>query len=138
MNYQNPFINPYGMAPQYPQMPAAPQQVVRVNGENGARAYNLGANSSILLLDETEPIVWLKVTDGASYPTITPYKIEPLERQKPQNDEITALAERISKIEEAVFKKPQAIALGYFDGGHRGHAALLEKTVSGSILWKKK
>ena len=51
MNYQNPFINPFGYGQQLPQqyqqpvMTAAAQQVVRVNGENGARAYQIGANN---------------------------------------------------------------------------------------------
>lgn len=54
------------------------QEVIRVHGEEGAKAYQMAPNSSILLLDETAPIVWLKTTDGASYPTITGYKIEPI------------------------------------------------------------
>ena len=57
MNFQNPYM-PYGMLPVQnlpgTQMPfATPSQVVKVNGENGAKAYNLGANSSALLLDES-------------------------------------------------------------------------------------
>ena len=55
------------------------QEVVRVNGKNGADAYQMAPNSSVLLLDETAPVIWLKTTDGASYPTITGYKITPLE-----------------------------------------------------------
>ena len=78
MNYQNPFINPYGMAPQYPPvMPAAAQQVVRVNGENGARAYQIGANSSAMLLDESGLMVWLVTSDGAGYKTVQAYDIAP-------------------------------------------------------------
>ncbi len=53
------------------------QQIVRVNGENGARTYQMLPNSSALLLDETAPLVWLAQTDGAGYKTVTPYKIEP-------------------------------------------------------------
>ncbi|MCQ2509941.1 MAG: hypothetical protein MJ116_05700 [Lachnospiraceae bacterium] len=55
----------------------AQQQIIKVTGENGARAYQMPPNSSALLLDESEPIAWLKQTDGAGYPTLTPYKIEP-------------------------------------------------------------
>lgn len=53
------------------------QQIVRVNGENGARTYQMMPNSSALLLDETAPLVWLAQTDGAGYKTVTPFKIEP-------------------------------------------------------------
>lgn len=77
--YQQPYGNPYG----YPQM--GPQgvsgasqpfggQVTRVNGRNGAEALRMAPNSSILLMDENEPIVWLKQTDGAGYATVTLYK----------------------------------------------------------------
>ena len=38
----------------------------------------MSPNSSIILLDESAPLIWLKMTDGAGYPTITPYRIEPL------------------------------------------------------------
>ena len=108
MGYQSPFFNPYGFMQQGQMPQAQPQipqtQVVRVNGENGAKAFSIGANSSVLLLDETQPVVWLKVTDGASYATVTPYKITPLEKQDPYADNMAKIEERISKIEEKVFK----------------------------------
>ena len=101
MAYPNPY-NPY--QPQYnfnPPMPAQMlQQVVKVNGRNGAEAYRMGANSSILLLDETEPIVWLKQTDGAGYPTITAYDIK-LHQDLPPVD-LRSIEERITKIEEVL------------------------------------
>ena len=74
--YQSPFINPYGFmqqqyqAPQI-QQPAAQQQVVRVNGENGARSYQIGPNSSAILLDESGLMVWLVTSDGAGYKTVS-------------------------------------------------------------------
>lgn len=74
------------------------QQVIRVNGENGARAYQMNPNSSAILLDESAPLIWFKQTDGAGYPTITPYKIEPYVPE-PEPD-IKSLLERIQKLEE--------------------------------------
>ena len=68
MNGINWGNNPYAYIP--PRM-----EVIRVNGENGADAFQLGPNSSVLLLDETAPIVWLVQTDGAGYKTKTPYDI---------------------------------------------------------------
>ena len=104
--FQNPFLNQYGMGQQYPQnmmqpmpaMPAMGQQVIRVNGENGARAYQMGANSSALLLDESGTIVWLVTSDGAGYRTVAPYDIAPHKTEPPKdwND----LESRISKLEE--------------------------------------
>lgn len=73
------------------------QDIVKVNGENGARAYQMQPNSSVLLLDETQPIIWLKMTDGAGYPTINAYKIEPYTPEVvTQND----LEKRVKRLEE--------------------------------------
>ena len=101
--YQNPFLNPYGAYPQqYQQMAQAQpqQQVVKVNGENGARAYQIGANSSALLLDETGTMVWLCTTDGAGYKTVSAYDIVP-HKAAPQPD-FGTLETRISRLEEIV------------------------------------
>lgn len=79
-------------------------QIVRVNGQEGADAYRLPPNSSILLLDQTAPIVWLKMTDGAGYPTLTPYDITPhrLQEQVNQSSHTQELENRINKLEVLV------------------------------------
>lgn len=88
-----PQYNGYGMSngwpgsypaptPIVPQTPAK-MEVVKVHGEDGANAFVMGPNSSIILLDETEPAVWLKTTDGAGYATITGYNLVPREVKKP-------------------------------------------------------
>ena len=101
MNYQNPFINPYGAMPQYPPvMPAAAQQVVRVNGENGARAYQIGPNSSAMLLDESGLMVWLVTSDGAGYKTVQAYDITP--HKEETRPAMTDLEDRIRRLEEKV------------------------------------
>lgn len=93
-------------------MPAPAQhvEVIKVNGENGAKAYQMAPNSSILLLDETAPLVWLKTTDGAGYPTITPYSIAPYKAEPPVD--VKSLEQRISRIEgilneKSNFRKPE-------------------------------
>lgn len=67
---------PYSGAYSYP-TPA--QQIVRVHGEEGAKAFALGPNSSVLLMDETDNVVWAKVSDGAGYCTLRGFRIIPLE-----------------------------------------------------------
>ncbi len=76
------------------------QEIVHVNGENGARAFQLAPNSNILLLDDTAPIVWLCQTDGAGYKTVTPYTITPYQPEPTVN--VKSLEERIAKLEEAI------------------------------------
>ena len=98
MNYPNPFFNPYGMMPQPGPVQPAPQQVVRVNGENGARAYQIGANSSALLLDESGTQVWLVTSDGAGYKTATAYDIAP--HQAEPGPDFGSLEKRIRRLEE--------------------------------------
>ena len=73
------------------------EEVIKVNGEAGARAYNIAPNSSVLLLDETQPIIYLKVTDGGGYPTITAYQISPYQAEAPID--IKSLEERIARLE---------------------------------------
>lgn len=104
MNFNNPFINPYGYGQQMlqtfpqqaPQLPA--QQVVRVNGENGARAFQIGANSSALLLDESGTLVWLVTSDGAGYKTVAAYDIMPHKAEPDRN--YSDLETRVKKLED--------------------------------------
>lgn len=77
------------------------QQVIQVHGEEGAKAYQLPPNSSTLLLDEAQSVVWLKTTDGAGYPTVTGYEIQPI-KTKVQK-EYTSLEERIKRIEDDIY-----------------------------------
>lgn len=76
------------------------QEIIKVNGQNGARAFQMAPNSSALLLDESAPIVWLVQTDGAGYKTELPYSITPYQAQ-PEPD-YGSLEERIRRLEDAI------------------------------------
>ncbi len=99
--------NPYGG---YPPKPAERRRSnarlcgsnTRVNGRNGAEAFRLAPNSSILLMDENDPIVWLKQTDGAGYATVTPYTVAPYKR--PPVD-VNSLENRVKRLEEILNAK---------------------------------
>jgi hypothetical protein len=47
-----------------------PVQLVKVSGIDGAKAYQMGANSAVALFHESEDIFYIKSTDGAGFPTI--------------------------------------------------------------------
>lgn len=95
----NPYQNQYLQNLMMPQQ----QEVVKVNGKNGVDAFQLGPNSSALLLDTTAAIVWLVQTDGAGYKTSTAYDITP---HVPEEEaQFKTLEERISKLEEAINAK---------------------------------
>ena len=98
------YFNPYSAYQQnVNQYQTQQQQIVKVSGEPGARAYQMPANSSVLLLDEQQPVVWLKTTDGAGYPQLTPYKIEPFE-QEPVPD-LKGIEARIKRLEDMLDEK---------------------------------
>ena len=107
MAYYNPYQNIYNpYQPQMPQIQAAKHEIIRVNGKNGAEAFQMPPNSAIFLLDESAPIVGLKQTDGAGYPTITPYNISPIQTQENQDtNKYEELEKRISELEGIVNAK---------------------------------
>ena len=112
MNFQNPYFNPY---PQTPYI--QPSSVIKVNGENGARAFAIGANSSALLLDESGLMVWLVVSDGAGYKTVTPYDITP--HQVTPAPDYGSLESRIKRLEDMINGSTDTSAAGKrkFDAG---------------------
>ena len=75
-------------------------EIIHVNGQNGAQAFQMMPNSQALLLDDTAPIVWLAQTDGAGYKTVTPYSITPYQPE-PEVD-LKEIDRRLTKIEEAM------------------------------------
>ena len=110
MAFYNPYqqYNPYGYAPVSQQNGAGsvlPQQsqIIRVNGKNGAEAFRMAPNSSILLMDENDPIVWLKTSDGACYCTVTPYTIAPYQSAPPVD--VNSLENRVKRLEDMLNAK---------------------------------
>ena len=75
-------------------------EVIKVNGRGGANAFQMGPNSSILLLDETDNIVWLAQTDGAGYKTVTPFDIVP--HKEEQKVDMASVISRIEALESSI------------------------------------
>lgn len=82
------------------------QEIVRVNGENGARTFQMAPNSSAILLDENSPLVWVVQTDGAGYKTVSPYTITPYQPEPPVD--IKGLEARLKRLEEMFSGKPNS------------------------------
>lgn len=109
------YNNMYGYQPQQMGMNTSPYQsrlnafqgdfqqryeIIRVNGKNGVDALNMPPNSSVLLLDETQPVVWLAQTDGAGYKTATPYSITPYVAEPAPDTK--SLEARIKRLEDLI------------------------------------
>lgn len=112
--FNNPYQQPMGYGPYGGYTPMGAQnaaggpqpfvgQITRVNGRNGAEAFRLAPNSSILLMDENDPIVWLKQTDGAGYATVTPYTVAPYQAAAPVD--VNSLENRVKRLEEILNAK---------------------------------
>lgn len=81
--YQNPMQSYQGVQ--------GGQSLIRVTGIDGARAYQMQANSVVPLFDSDNDIMYIKSTDGAGFPTIKAYTFAPYDMTQPQysNDYVT-------------------------------------------------
>ena len=97
--YQNPISpNTNNFIQQQPQ-----NNLIRVTGIDGAKAYQMSPNSSVALFDSDSDIMYVKTTDGAGFPTIRTFRFEPIEDMpKVQDayitrDEFDALKQEVEK-----------------------------------------
>lgn len=100
MPQQNQYYNPQMNNQQiYPQIQT--QNLIRVNGIEGAKAYQMSANSIVSLFDANEDIMYIKSTDGAGFPSIRTFSFtEVKEENKPAQQ-----VDYISREEFEEFKK---------------------------------
>lgn len=52
------------------------QNLIRVTGIEGAKAYQMPPNSVVALFDANEDMFYVKSSDGAGFPTIRSFKFE--------------------------------------------------------------
>lgn len=133
--YSNPNNNQFLQNLILQQAQGQTQEVIKVNGENGVDAFQMGANCSALLLDISAPIVWLVQTDGAGYKSKTPYDITP--HASEEEVQYKSLEDRITRLEEVIDAKSnvepitrESESRQYNDASHRSHD---ERRISSSI-----
>ena len=102
--FQNPFSTNAGMNYQTQQLPH--YDIVKVNGRNGAEAFQMGPNSQVLLLDESAPILWLASTDGAGYKTVSAFDISPHQNQ--QQTLLASMEQRLARLEECIYESGES------------------------------
>lgn len=100
-NYQNfPYNNAYGgfNNNQYNYMPNAQNGVqgqikslTRVNGIEGAKAYQVMPRETVALFDGNDDIFYVKSADDGGFPTIKAYRFSEIDLTgaKPTNDYVT-------------------------------------------------
>ena len=106
--FQNPYASLLGQTPYYNQPmnnQPFPQQItqnlIRVNGIEGAKAYQMSANSTVALFDTNEDIMYIKSTDGAGFPSIRTFNFVEIT----QNEKSSGNQDYISRQEFEEFKK---------------------------------
>lgn len=105
-NYSNPIPNPNPFQNYFGGMNAnnfPRYSIIQVRGQNGAEALQMAPNSKVLLLDETDPLIWFVQTDGAGYKTVTPYTISPYQPAPPVD--LNSIEQRLSALEEKINAK---------------------------------
>lgn len=112
----NPYMtnNPYQLpnylsqvqtpAPQ-PQVTGPKMSVPTVTGEESARAFSIGPDSSVILLDTSRPMFWLVITDSSGYKTIKPYDFTEHVEAPPVtpdtlSEQMARIDARLAKLEE--------------------------------------
>ena len=105
----NPYTNnmPYGLTPTVPissfQM-SQTQELIRVTGIDGAKAYQMPPNSVVPLFDANNDIMYIKSTDGAGFPSIRAFSFAPIDTATAepteyiQRPEFDALVEQVKEL----------------------------------------
>lgn len=102
-----PQMNPYAAANPINHYSSIlpPQQILTAKGKASIDTLKLSPNSSILIADETAPIVWKCVSDGLGNVTsepfdISPHKTEEQIKQENLSAAVLDLNERLKRLEE--------------------------------------
>lgn len=78
-NYGNQMQNYTPYNTQYNAPQNAANQLIRVTGIDGAKAYQMAANSTVALFDSNEDIMYVKTTDGAGFGTIRAFSFSEID-----------------------------------------------------------
>lgn len=81
-----------------------PQQILQANGKASIDAIRMSPNSSVLIADTTEPIVWKCVSDGLGNVTaeafdITHHKTDAEVEKETTNNLLNDISERLKRLE---------------------------------------
>lgn len=79
----NPYFNPYlNIQQNNNPMVLPPQQIMQAKGKASIDAIRMSPNSSVLIADETAPIVWKCTSDSLGNVTSEPFDISPHKDEK--------------------------------------------------------
>lgn len=86
--------------------------LLKVQGPESAKAYQLGPNSTVVLFDANDPIFYLKATDDGGFATLRTFEfserppetidVKPVESGYAGKDELEEIKKQLSDISEAL------------------------------------
>ena len=86
--------------------------LTRVTGLEGAKAYQMPANSTVALFDNNEDLMYIKTTDGAGFPTIRTFSFsEVVANNNPVPDNVDYVTrDEFNKLKEELLNGKQSIS----------------------------
>lgn len=106
MSQINPLTNNYGM---YNQNNV--QNLIRVNGIEGAKAYQMYPNSTVALFDNNDDIMYIKTTDGANFPSIRKFAFTEVQDNTPtQKEQDYVTRTEFEQLKEELLNGKQSIS----------------------------
>lgn len=104
--FQNPYASlmPQSMSmqnqaynqtfPQLNQINNSQQNLIRVNGIDGAKAYQMPPNSTVALFDGNEDVMYIKSTDGAGFGNIRMFQFTEIQNNQTQSQVVVDYVSR--------------------------------------------
>ena len=109
-NFYNPINNqytqlqnPYMPNNTYPQPTIMGDQLLKVNGIEGAKAFGTKPNSVYALFDANDDVMYIKTTDSANFPSIRKFRFSEITEDESQNLKYVT-AEEFNKFKEEVLE----------------------------------
>lgn len=111
-NMMNNLANPMGINMQNNIPVNSSLMLTRVTGLEGAKAYQMPANSTVALFDNNEDLMYIKTTDGAGFPTIRTFAFnEVVANTNPIQDTTDYVTrDEFNKLKEELLNGKQSIS----------------------------
>lgn len=82
-----------------------PQQILQANGKASIEALRMSPNSSALIADSTQPVIWKCISDSLGNVSavaydVTPHKDEAVAEKETMTRSIESITERLTRLEK--------------------------------------
>ena len=99
--YQQQYQNQYLDRLRSLEQPSSYDALIRVTGIEGAKAYQMPPNSTAVLFDGSEDLMFIKTTDGAGFPTIRVFTFAP-KAEEPKTDGLYATKQDVEDLRKLI------------------------------------